>query len=840
MATRRKPKPDPLGEYRAKRSGDRTTEPFGAKRTDKPGLFVVHKHAATALHWDLRLEMNGVLQSWAVPKGPSPAVADKRLAMQTEDHPIEYADFEGVIPKGNYGAGAMIIWDRGLWTPIDGPKHGLEHGKLLFELRGYKLRGVWTLVKTKRGPKEWLLIKKPDPYASTEGTAGLNDESILSGLTVEALGQGKYPARKIRSDLKRWKAPPGEVDPATAKLMLAQTAPEPFSRKGWLFELKYDGFRMIAARDGDRPYLRYRNGGEATATFPDIARAMAALPHDHLVMDGEIVVLDEQGKPSFQRLQQRFRLGRRSDIERAMVRLPATLFLFDLLAFDGYDLRSLPLTRRKAILQRLVPKLGPLRFSDHIEERGEAMYEQVRRMRLEGLVAKRADSPYTGGRSGDWLKIRSDRTGDFVIVGFSEPNRGRPGFGALHLGVHDGNKLIYAGRVGTGFSEKQLNELREELEAKRRKRPAFGGNVPAGAKHLWVRPSLVAEVRYKEWTRDGQLRHPVFLRLREDKPPEECTRPDDGTERVEPEPVPVVEERSVPFTNLTKVFWPEEGYTKGDLIEFYRAVSPWLLPYLRDRLVVLTRYPDGIDGKMFFQKDAPGYVPDWIRIERMWSEHAEREIRYFVADDIETLLYLANMGTIPLHIWSSRIATLPKPDWCILDLDPKGAPFAHVVKVAKTIRSLCEEIGLEPFVKTSGATGLHVLLPLGRRCTYEQSRSLGGLLARVVAAELPDISTVARSIAARKERVYIDFLQNGHGRLLVSPFCVRPLPGATVSTPLRWSEVNGKLDIGKFTIRTVPRRLKRLQGDPLLPVIDADPDLPGALSRLEKRVGRKG
>jgi bifunctional non-homologous end joining protein LigD len=837
MPPGRKP-PDRLGEYRAKRSAGRTSEPFGAARSDRPGLFVIHKHAATRLHYDLRLEMHGVLESWAVPKGPSPNPADKRLAMKVEDHPLEYAEFEGIIPRDNYGAGAMIIWDRGLWIPIDGEKHGLEHGKLLFELRGYKVRGVWTLVKTKRGPKDWLLIKKPDAHADPHGRHPLPEASILSGLTVEELGAGTDPAAEIRAALRRLRAPRREVRAEAVELMLAEPRAEPFTAAGWAFELKYDGFRLLAGREGRKARLRYRRGGDATGTFPEIARAVAALPQPDLVLDGEIVVLDPEGRPSFQRLQQRFQISRRADVERAAVRLPATYFAFDLLGFDGYDLRGLPLRKRKELLRKVLPAVGPLRYSDHIDERGEEMFAGARRLGLEGIVAKKADSPYRPGRSGDWVKIRSDRTGDFVIVGYTAPERGRAGFGALHLAIRDGADLVYAGRVGTGFRESDLRDLRAALDAARRDGPAFRGPVPTGAGHTWVEPRRVCEVRYKEWTRDGQLRHPAFLRLREDKAPEECIRVDGPREPLEP--VAIVDaagRRDVPFTNLDKVFWPREGYTKGDLIEFYRSASRWLLPYLEDRPVVLTRYPDGIEGKMFFQKDAPGFVPDWIRTETMWSEHAQREIHYFIADDEETLLYLANLGTIPLHIWSSRVATLQKPDWCILDLDPKGAPFAHVVKVARTIRALCEEIALPSHVKTSGSTGLHVLLPLGRQCTYEQSRTLGGLLARVVVAELPAIATVARTLAARKGRVYVDYLQNGHGRLLVAPLSVRPLPGAPVSTPLRWSEVNAGLDAARFTIRTVPRRLARLGDDPLLPARDEAPDLAGALERLGRRVG---
>jgi bifunctional non-homologous end joining protein LigD len=473
-----------------------------------------------------------------------------------------------------------------------------------------------------------------------------------------------------------------------------------------------------------------------------------------------------------------------------------------------------------------------LRYSDHIEGRGEEMYDAVRQMRLEGIMAKRADSIYVEDRSPSWLKIRVDRTADFVIVGFSPARGSRAGFGALHLADFDGDELVYAGRVGSGFTDILLAELHERLASTRRRDPPCKGNLPGKSGHTWVDPTLACEVRYKERTAEGQLRHPVFLQLREDKPIEDCVRADGPAGDPETPTAPPPVEKQISFTNLGKIFWPAEGYTKGDLIEYYRAVGPWLLPYLEDRPLVLTRYPDGIEGKSFFQKDAPSWVPDWIRTERMWSEHAKREIHYFIADDVETLLYLANMATIPLHLWSSRLATLQRPDWCILDLDPKDAPFEHVIRIARALRALCEEIDLEPFIKTSGSTGLHVLIPLGRQISYEQSRSLGGVLARVITTRLPEISTIARATAARKGRVYVDYLQNGHGRLLVAPYCVRPLPAAPVSAPLRWTEVRKGLDIRKFTIKTLPRRLARLEEDPLSRVMDLEPDLPATLEKL--------
>jgi len=834
-----------LGEYRAKRSADGTPEPFSVEGADRPGLFVVQKHAARNMHFDLRLEMDGALKSWAVPKGPSLDPAIKRLAVRVEDHPVEYADFEGLIPEGNYGAGAVIVWDRGQWVPLEDPHLGMEKGKLLFELRGHKLRGVWTLFKTKRAEKEWLLVKKPDGYAGADKEQAQVQESIFSGRSVEDLRDGVDPAEKLRAELKRAKALQGKVAWRSLEVMLPTTREEPFSDPDWVFEVKYDGFRMLAVREDEKGWLRYRRGKEATRTFPEIAAAVGRLPFDGVVLDGEIVVLDATGRPSFQALQRRFQIAATRDIARAALTTPATLFAFDLLAVEGYDLRPLALLERKRILRMVLPIAGPLKYSDHIAERGEEMFDGVGSLGLEGIVAKKADSPYREGRTTSWLRIRHDRTGDFVIVGYTEPKRGRAGLGALHLAFSEGERFVYAGRVGTGFDDAQLRDLRATLDENRRPHPPCDGVPRADVDDAWVGPDQVCEVRYKEWTQAGQLRHPVFLRLRDDKRPEECARPG-GPEPSSPieDPAPaagkpaVVEPppRKVVFTNLDKVFWPEEGYTKGDLIEFYRTVASYMLPYLIDRPLVLTRFPDGIAGKSFFQKDAPGFVPEWMRIETMWSEHAQREIRYFICDNEETLLYVANMGSIPLHVWSSRAASLQNPDWCILDLDPKETPFDRVVRVARHIHELCGKIELPCFVKTSGSTGLHVLVPLARRLTYEQSRNLGHLLGQVVASKLPDIATVDRSMRARKDKVYIDYVQNGHGRLLVAPYSVRPLSGAPVSTPLRWSEVDGDLDIRKFTIRTVPKRLARMKSDPVRAVLDTDPDLMAALARLHELV----
>jgi bifunctional non-homologous end joining protein LigD len=877
---------DSLSSYRAKRSPDRTPEPFGPVSPVPGNLFVVHKHAARNLHFDLRLEMDGVLRSWAVPKGPSYDMADKRLAVKVEDHPIEYGDFEGNIPQGNYGAGGVIVWDRGEWVPLEPWREGLEKGKLLFELKGYKLHGKWTLVKIKKSEKDWLLIKERDAYAKTPGDQ-FPEESVLSGLTVEEIMAGDSPGAQLRKALEgETQAVRARVDARKVEPMHCETSDTAFTRDDWLFELKLDGYRLIASKSHGEALLLTRNGNDYTGVFPEIARAVKSLPFDEYIIDGEVVCLDARGIPSFSRLQQRGRLSSEMEIRRAAVELPATFYAFDLLAFEDFDLRPLPLLRRKELLAEVVPELGALRYLDHIETEGEAFLEQVTAMGLEGIVAKKSSSRYRGARSGDWLKIKAERTGDFVIVGFTKPKGNRAYLGALQLADWVDGTLVYAGRVGTGFNDDLLKQLAGMLDPIVRKDPLCAGpvyapgdkplkseQIPETSTTTWVDAVHVCEVRYREFTPDGLLRHAAFVRLRNDKSPHECERQgwisstenaapetsdaegrtatvsavapsvaesgtgtdyENGDSSHDPPPPPArgPVQKNIAFTNLNKIYWPVEKYTKGDLIEYYRAVSKWLLPYLVNRPVVLTRFPDGIDGKSFYQKDAPVFTPEWMRTVPIWSEETQREIRYFVCDDEESVLYLANMGSIPLHIWASRVGSLELPDWCVIDLDPKEAPFSDVIRTAQVLHRVCETAGLPNYVKTTGKSGLHIMVPLGRQCTYEQSRMVGELLARCVLRELNDTATITRHVTKRGDKVYLDYLQNRYGQTIVAPFSVRPLPGATVSMPLVWEEVNDSLDPEAFTIKNALERMERLGADPVLPVLEVKPDLAQVLEQL--------
>jgi len=839
--------PTPLDDYRKKRDPARTPEPFGPPRGSEGRLFVVQKHAARRLHYDVRLEMDGVLKSWAVPKGPSLRAEEKRLAVHVEDHPVEYADFEGIIPEGNYGAGTVIVWDRGWYRLVkdEPPARQLDDGRLEVELFGVKLRGRWTLARMggkSKGSKDWLLLKKADEFVADDEATERFPESVLSGLTIEEVRAGSGRLSRLRERLRR--LPSASVDPAHQAVMLASTAERPFSHRDWIFEIKYDGVRVLAEREGPRVALYGRAGQDFTGRYPEVVTALLALPLDRFVLDGEVVAFDEAGRASFQRLQNRMHLTRPADVERARATVPVSGVFFDALALDGRDLRRLPLVERKALLALVVPARGVISYVDHVAARGEDFYEVAAEQRVEGIIAKHGLAPYAGGRTREWLKIKCHLRQEFVIGGWTDPQGGRGWFGALHLGVYEDGRLVYVAKVGTGFDEALLRQVWDRLQPLARAASPFDRGTPTGRGHHWVEPALVCEVRFSEWTHEGGIRHPAFLGLRGDKRPEDCRREGTSEPPVDPvsdpetpapaaSPAPSGADRVVTITNPTKVFWPDAGYTKSDLVAYYERIAPWLLPYLRDRPLVLARYPDGIDGKSFFQKDAPEWAPEWIRRERIHAHGVERDIDYFVVDDIESLRYVANTGTIPLHLWASRAGTLERPDWLVLDLDPKGAPFTDVVKVALALREILERLELASYPKTSGATGLHILLPLGARYSYDETRTFARLLATLAVETVPGLATVARIVQARGGKVYVDFGQNGPGQTIVAPMSARPLPGAPASCPLRWSEVTARLDPRRFTIRTMAARLDK-RGDPMAPVLGAGIDIAAALARLDR------
>ena len=877
------PGPAPLETYRRKRDPDRTTEPFGrvpaarpavpgsaAPTSAAPARFVVQQHWARNLHCDLRLELEGVLKSWAVPKGPSVRAEEKRLAVHVEDHPLEYANFEGVIPAGNYGAGSVIVWDRGTYRSFkpEDIREQYARGKLELELFGHKLGGRWTLVRMSKSEKDWLLLKKVDDAASDQDALTRWPRSVISGLTVQEMRDAPGWLAELRAHVAALEAPRGVLRADQVRHMLATLAEQPFSRPGWVFEIKYDGVRVIAERRGEEVRMLGRSGEDITSRYPEIADALRGLSVEQIVLDGEIVAYDESGRPSFGRLQKRMLISRPRDVAAMMARVPVRAVFFDCLALEGHDLRKLGLLDRKECLARAVPPAGVVQAGDHVAEHGEAFFEAANEMGLEGIIAKRADSPYTGKRSADWIKIKGQRRQEFVIGGYTDPRGGGRHFGALHVGVYEDGKLRHVTRVGSGFDDATQDVLWRQLQPLSRKESPFGASGPKARVDHWVEPQLVCEVRFTEWTADGGLRHPIFMGMRTDRKPEEIRREAERSAEndaaLETGAVPALptdlasddrvasgssgsdrgpdaqadpEQRVVRLSNLKKVFWPDEGYTKGDLIAYYDTVAPLMLPYLRERPAVLTRYPDGIKGKSFFQKDAPVFVPDWIRTESVYSKDSDRDVRFFVIDDAETLRYVANMGTIPIHMWSSRAGSLEKPDWLVLDLDPKGAPFAHVVEVARAVHDLLEELELPSYPKTSGQAGLHILIPLGRRYTHEECRTFARLLATLVQHAKPEISTLARPLHARGGKVYVDWGQNGHGITIVAPYSLRPVPGASASCPLRWNEVNGKLDPARFNLRTLPKRFQKMD-DPLAGVLGKGVDMAVALAAIEERMKR--
>jgi bifunctional non-homologous end joining protein LigD len=867
-------RPPPLEAYRRKRDPERTPEPFGGGPPSGGRLFVVQKHVARRLHYDLRLEMDGVLKSWAVPKGPSVHAEEKRLAVHVEDHPVEYGDFEGVIPPGNYGAGSVIVWDHGWYRSAkpEDPLEQLARGRLEVEIFGHKMRGRWTLARMSGKEREWLLLKKADGAAAAPGTPELIErypESVISGLTVEEMADPPARLAAVRARLDALRAPRGDVSARAQGFTLATLAEKPFSDPAWLFEIKYDGVRVLAARDGDRITLRGRSGQDITSRYPEVMRALLALPIERFVIDGEIVALDDAGRPSFQRLQPRMALTDPREAALAAAARPAIGVFFDCLALDDRDLRRLPLVERKELLRRLLPPLGTARYGDHLVGEGRAFFEAASEQRLEGIVAKKMKSAYSGRRTGDWVKIKCQRRQEFVIGGYTDPQGSRGHFGALHLGVYDDSpsapRLRYVSKVGTGFDEATLKAVMARLQPLARETPPFeAGAIPTGRGHHWVEPVLVCEVRFTDWTDDGGIRHPSFIALREDKKPKDCRRersqepgaPDlpeqvvlIGGERAPllpqaPPPPSNLRPESAPArlpgnrlqpTNVKKVFWRAEGYTKGDLIAYYERIAPLMLPYLRDRPLVLTRYPDGIDGKSFYQKDAPQFAPAWVRTERIYSKDTERDIAYLVVDDLEMLRYVANSAALLIHVWASRVPSLERPDWLVLDLDPKGAPFTDVVAVALALRRILDDLELPSYVKTSGATGLHLLLPLGARYTYEQTRNFARLLAVLGVEAEPEISTVNRPLRSRDGKVYIDFGQNGHGQTIVAPYSVRPLPGAPASCPLEWREVSARLDATRFNLETMAARFEKM-ADPLTPVLGPGIDMAAAIGRIESRL----
>jgi len=868
---------DKLTTYRDKRDAGGTPEPTGEEHAEaagatRAGAFVVHLHDATRRHYDLRIETSGVLASFAIPKGPGLDPAEKQLAIRTEDHPIEYLDFEAVIPKGNYGAGPMICWDRGtiryLETTVE---EGLASGKIDFTLQGYKLKGRYALVKLAKSEKgnEWLLLKKADAFASTDDVREKQPRSVLSGLTVDELERAPAMMAEAEVLVKGLGAPEADVDGRAVSPMLCSSLEDrgatvlpAWLESGYSYELKLDGVRVIADKRGEEVQLTYRSNRDTTEAYPEVARAVQTLAPERVVLDGEIVAFDESGVPNFQRLAQRIHASSRTS-RWSQLGVPVVYLVFDVLALGRYDLRGLPLVARREILRKLVLGSGVIRALDWLDSGGNALLDFCRARHLEGIVAKRVDSPYREGpkRTNDWVKVKCERDDSFVVIGYTRGNDGRSRLGALDLGAFEDGELVVRGKVGSGLDEKTIDQLLEKLGPLVTKEKKFGGKLDAAPNgRTLVEPKIVVSVRYLGWSDDGRLRFPTFRGVDYDRAPTDCVAGPHGDRAlhlpsleaprfvkaakqrrsvVDDAPPPSTRgshplKRAV-LTNQDKVFWPKEGITKGDVCRYYERVSTFLLPHLRDRPVVLVRYPDGIEGKNFFQWNVPWGFPAWIRHYPLSMDEEGKKKRVFLVNDLDSLLTVANLGAIPMHVLACRVGSLESCDFCTIDFDVQRSTLQNGVKLALELRALLDRIGLRGYPKTSGQRGLHVLVPLGPGVSFETAQALNVLLGRLIAAPHPDIATLERVVERRGARVLVDIGQTGRRRTIVAPYSVRAFPGATVSTPLSWDEVNDDLDPSKLTLRTVPDRLAQV-GDLARGVLDDRPDVPAAVRALEKLI----
>jgi len=868
---------DALELYRQKRDPLSTNEPFGtehksAARETRSGRFVVHLHDATRPHYDLRLQIGGTLKSFAVPRGPSLKPLDKHLAVLTEDHPLEYLEFEEVIPEGNYGAGAMIVWDVGRIRYLETTaERGLEVGKLDFELDGFKLHGRFALVATGRrkasGPNdkkanEWLLIKKQDAFSNPAGDVVTElPHSVLSGMTVVELAERERVVAELEAEAEALGAVRAPVDVVSATPMLCALSGAELEDPTRIYELKIDGVRIVADKHGKAVALRYRNGRAASSSYPEIARAVAALAPERVVLDGEVVAFDSQGRPSFQRIAPRIHAARPLDVRSAMNEVPVSYLAFDLLALGPFDLRSLPLTTRKALLMKLLRGRGYVRALDHLEGDGRPLFELCRAQRLEGVVAKRSASPYRHGpkRSEDWVKLKSERDDEFVVIGFMTGKGTRGALGALCVASYSGDDLVYRGRVGSGLDSAMLKSVYAELEARIVRKFPASGEPPEDAKGAtWVRPELVVSVRFLGFTEsDHRLRAPVFRGLRTDISPRDCRaappselletaaplppepsadqEPEAPAEPSAPPAKAVTLARRVVVSNPSKVFWPDEGYTKGDLCAYYASIADVMLPFLHERPVVLVRYPDGITGKHFYQWNVPAGTPDWIeRLEITDEDDPRREKKtLFIVDSADALVHIANMGCIPLHVLAAERGTLDECDFLTVDFDIGERPFSDAVRLALDLRAILDDVGLVGFPKTSGQKGLHVLVPLGPGVNFDTAKLLVELLGRLVTDKNSTIATMERRVNQRGPRVYVDTGQTGPSRTIVAPYSVRSHPGATVSAPIDWKELHVALDPKRFTMLTMPGRVQEV-GDPFAGFMDTRPDVAAAVTALSK------
>jgi bifunctional non-homologous end joining protein LigD len=854
-----------LAKYREKRNPSLTNEPFGPERKrsgaeTRAGRFVIHLHDASRTHYDLRLEVGGTLKSFAVPKGPSLDPAQKHLAVHTEDHPLEYLDFEKVIPDGNYGAGPMIIWDQGRVSYLEtSAEEGLRKGKVDFVLSGFKVKGRFALIETERrkGPgsredsKQWLLVKKQDEFASTTKNPIVEQPySVVSAVDIEEVGRKQEVAARLEALAAELGAPLAEVDVERMTPMLCATEPERLDDPERLYELKIDGVRIVADKHGDSVALRYRNGRAAAASYPEIARAVAALSPERLVLDGEIVAFDERGRPNFERILPRIQTSRPRDVLKVMTEIPVCYLVFDVLAIGQRDLRPLPLIERKRVLMDLLRGTGYLRALDHVDD-GQLLYQFCQHERLEGVVSKVRSGPYRPGprRTGDWVKIKLETQDEFVVIGWLSGKGRRNDLGALCIASYSGGDLVFRGRVGSGLDHKALKDLGKQLlELEQQEYPALGEVPEDLRKARWTRPELVVTVKYQGFTEDGRLRAPVYCGTRLDVQPKDCRTapPEELLEKLEEAPAVAAEPSAAPepsggarrvnITNRGKIFWPDEGYSKGDLVDYYEAIAPVMVPFLRDRPLVLVRQPDGIKGKSFFQWNVPEGTPEWIRKGVLYDpDDPKREKVVFIVDDADSLLYIPQLGCIALHVLACREGSREDADFLTIDFDIGEQPLSWAVELAQTLHEVLEAAGLAGYPKTSGQKGLHVLVPLGPGVSFDTAVLMAELLGRLVTDRHPKLATMERMKEKRGPRVYVDTGQTGPSRSIVAPYSVRAFPGARVSTPLHWDELHSALDPGRYTIMTVPARLAEM-ADPLAGLLDETPDIAHAVGVLGEMV----
>lgn len=858
---------DALKRYRDKRDPSSTNEPFGAahkpaERETKTGRFVVHLHDASRPHYDLRLQIGGTLKSFAVPRGPSLEAGDKKLAVLTEDHPLEYLEFEDVIPEGNYGAGAMIAWDIGRVRYLEtSAERGLEIGKLDFELDGFKLHGRFALVATGRRKaahpddkkaNEWLLIKKQDAFAHPPGDVLIEQpHSVLSGLSITELAERGGVVAELEAEAEALGAVRAVVDVSSATPMLCALTGAELADETRIYELKIDGVRIVADKHERAVALRYRNGRAASSSYPEIARAVASLAPARVVLDGEVVAFDAEGRPSFQRIAPRIHAERPLDVRVAMNEVPVSYLVFDLLALNDFDLRPLSLSARKALLMKLIRGRGYVRALDHLEGNGQALFDLCREQRLEGVVAKRASSPYRHGprRTDDWVKLKTERDDEFVVIGYVRGKGTRGPLGALCVGSYAGNRLLYRGRVGSGLDAATLGSLEQTLSELRTEEFPAAGTAPEDAKGaLWVRPELVVSVRFLGFTEgEARLRAPVFRGLRADVAPSDChaAPPSELIDEPTAPTAPTMNEPAAPsasnapgrvaVSNANKVFWPDEGFTKGDLCAYYASIADVMLPFLHERPVVLVRYPDGIAGKNFYQWNVPVGTPDWIeRLEIVDDEDPSAQAKtLFLIDSADALVHIANLGCIPLHVLAAQRGSLDQCDFLTVDFDIADRPFADAVRLALDLKVILDDVGLVGYPKTSGQKGLHVLLPMGKGVNFDAAKLLVELLGRLITDKNPTIATMERRVNQRGSRVYVDTGQTGPSRTIVAPYSVRAYRGATVSAPISWQELHVALDPSRFNMLTMPGRVQEV-GDPFAGFMSARPNVSAAIAALAK------